>query len=332
MSERVGVIGTGMWTRRLALSLSRHSELKCSPVSEVKAKDLFSLLSLIGTQAVIRVGFRPGQLRPRAFVIDVLSLLYLVLGGKLFFYWTGSDVPRTALLLKSSGAIAGYWSIPVTRYLLQHSKHCVAAPWLVKELKEFGCSAISLPFPTPTEEFEEAGAPRPEWPSEFTVLSYIPDHNYSNYCGDELAKLARRMPNIHFRVMGGEGAWCSDCPPNLTFLGWANAQEQYLKCVVVLRAVRHDAMGGTVREALLCGRYVLYTYPHPSAVLLPDPDCSSDLVTDMEEKLGDLKDMFERGQLPFNEKGRQWVMANLTERVLAQRAATFINEDLHEAD
>ncbi|MEP1213736.1 MAG: hypothetical protein ABJM11_06385 [Marinobacter sp.] len=301
-------------------------------MSEVKVKDLFSLLRLFGTQAVIRVGFRPGQFRPRAFVIDILCLLYVALGGKLFFYWTGSDVPRTALLLKSPGAIAGYWSIPVTRYLLQHSKHCVAAPWLIKELAEFGCRAKSLPFPTPTDEFEEAGASHPEWPSEFTVLSYVPDHNYSNYCGDELAQLARRMPNVQFRIMGGEGAWCDDCPPNLTFLGWAHAQDQYLKCVVVLRAVRHDAMGGTVREALLCGRYVLYTYPHPSAILLPEPDRSPNLIRDMEENLTHLREKFVCGRLPFNVEGRHWVMANLTEGVLAQRAASFFSEELHEAD
>ncbi len=318
MVNRVAVIGTHMWTARLAGSLERHAQVQCSPVSEIKLQDAFRLVSVFRANTAIRVGFRPGQIRPRALVLDLICLLYILVGKKLVFYWTGSDVPRTVELLSAGGLMARLWSKPVIRLLLRKSDHCVAAPWLVNELGEIGCAAENFPFPTPTERFEDSlSLVTSSWPPQFTVLSYVPDHNYKNYCGDEIASLAERMPHVRFRIMGGEGHWCSNPPDNLEFLGWSDALDEYLQSVVVLRAVRHDALGGTVREALLCGRYVLYTYPHEYAELIPHPDASSNFVEIVEAQLIGLLGRYEDGQLPVNQSGSEWVRANLSERALS---------------
>ncbi|MBZ2168420.1 hypothetical protein [Marinobacter sp. F4216] len=324
MDNRVGVIGASLWTPRLAASLEKHGRLRCSPVSEVMPKDLYRLLTIFGTRTTIRVGFRPGQIRVRGLIIDLVCLLYLLVGGRLVFYWTGSDVQRTAHMLAKPSLLARLWSIPVARKLVGSSRNCVAAPWLVSELNEMGYSATCIPFPTPTETFEEAGADVSEWPAQFTVLSYVPDHNFENYCGPEIVQLARRMPQVDFRVMGGQGEWCSECPGNLKFLGWTDSLEQYLKSVVVLRAVRHDALGGTVREALLCGRHVLYTYPHECTELLPDPSYSADFLGNIEDRLKLFLEKFQCGSLNINHVARGWVSENLSEKVLAKRLVDYL--------
>ena len=272
-------------------------------------------------KTTFRVGFRPGQLRPRAILLDIMCLFYLFLGKQLVFYWTGSDVPRTARLLGERGGVSQIWSVPVTKFLLRRSQHCVAAPWLADELRDMGYLAESFPFPTPTERFEGARDEKVCWPDMFTVLTYVPDHNHTNYCGEEILDLAKRMPDVAFRVMGGEGRWCSKPPENLTFLGWTDSLKEYQRCIVVLRAVRHDALGGTVREALLCRRYVLYTYPHDYTELLPHPDQCDDFVAEVEKRLEGLRLMFSTGELSPNHAGQYWVIQNLSEKVLAQRLA-----------
>lgn len=323
MAKRVAVVGTYMWTRRLSALLEKHAGVVCSPVSEVRLRDVVGLVGMFRVNTAIRVGFRPGQLRPRALILDLVCLLYVVLGKNLVFYWTGSDVPRTAGLLSATGWFSRLWSVPITRLLLRKSHHCAAAPWLVNELETLGCSAESFPFPTPTERFEsKLDEGHGSWPPEFTVLSYVPDHNYQNYCGDEILALAKRMPHLQFRIMGGEGKWCLNPPDNLLFLGWTDAFAEYHRCVVLLRAVRHDALGGTVREALLCERYVLYTYPHEFVELLPSPDESIDFVGAMENKLDGLFGRFRDGQLSANQEGSEWVKRNLSEQVLARRLAS----------
>tara|TARA_R100000049_G_C1957034_1_gene115382 strand:- start:12125 stop:13120 length:996 start_codon:yes stop_codon:yes gene_type:complete len=331
MVKRVAIVGTYMWTPRIAESLKKYTGVVCTPVSEVKPRDALRLLGVLGADVTMRIGFRPGQVRPRGIVLDLVCLFYILAGGKLVFYWTGSDVPRTIQSLADRSLVSRLWSLPVTRLLLRKSEHCVAAPWLVNELESMGCTAENFPVPTPTEGFESASElSLGSWPDQFTVLSYVPDHNYQNYCGDEIVELATRMPHVRFRVMGGDGDWCKKKPDNLEFLGWTDALEEYRRCVVLLRAVRHDALGGTVREALLCGRYVLYTYPHECAELLPDPDVYTSFVAVTEERLMELLELYQAGQLRVNKQGYEWVRANLSEKVLAINLANRWFETRHE--
>lgn len=322
MADKVAIVGSYMWTTRLSASLSKNAGVHCSTVSEVRPGDAHRLLGIFLSRLTLRVGFRPGQFRPRALLLDLICLLYVVLGGRLVFYWTGSDVQRTVRLVSSDRFALRLWSLPVARVLLRKSLHCVAAPWLVDELATIGVQSECFPFPTPTESFENLTAlERGRWPEKFTVLSYVPDHNYQNYCGDEVVALARSMPQVDFRIMGGEGQWCLSPPENLKFLGWTDAMKEYLRCVVVLRAVRHDALGGTVREALLCGRYVLYTYPHALTESLPHPDTCNNFEEKTGQIISELFHKFEKGELPVNLEGFEWVRHNLSETVLAEKLA-----------
>ncbi len=324
MVRRIGLVGATVWTRRLGATLSKNTGVVCSPVSEISWKDVWRLLTILNSDVVVRVGFRPGQIRIRCFIIDVVCLVCLLFGKPVVFYWTGSDVPRTANMLRSQRGLLRLWSTKVTNLLLRKSRHCTAAPWLVDELHAVGCVAEYLAFPAPTDSFEILGRKRPGWPKSFTVLTYIPDHNVHNYCGSEIVELARTLPDMEFRVMGGVGEWCTSCPENVTFLGWADPLQEYINSVVLLRAVRHDALGGTVREALLCGRYALYTYPHHAATLLPSPDEASAFKEATVTKLCALRQHYLRGTLSFNDYGRKWAFENLGEKQLSEKITRFL--------
>ncbi|MDC0664172.1 hypothetical protein N6L25_16555 [Marinobacter sp. SS21] len=229
-----------------------------------------------------------------------------------------------ALHLKGSG-VTGTWGRYVSRWLLSRSRHCVAAPWLADELKPLAVEAVCLPFPSPTVEFEQLALSRDPRPDRFRILTYIPDHNPANYCGEEIVHAARLLPDVDFLVMGGSGSWCKHQPENLEFLGWTNAAEQYCRTSVVVRAVRHDALGGTVREALLCGCYVIYTFPHPNTTLL---ELTGQVAADgrrLADAVATFNNCFTANDLPLNLDARQWVLENLGEAQLARNLVGFLN-------
>lgn len=319
MAKNFGVIGATIWSERLALAIVEHTSLRCDLVAEINWKGFFLLWRVFLLKAVIRVGFRPGQMRLRGIVIDIVSILFLLAKGQLIFFWTGSDVQRSANLMKDRRFITRYWSLPLMRFLMRKSTHWAAAPWLVEELKELGCVAKFLAFPTPTGRFENFDCSQRKKSNELIVLSYIPDHNFENYCGRELIEVAHRLPKINFRVMGGEGSWCEEVPPNVQFLGWTDSLDEYGNAPIVIRAVRHDALGGTVREALLCGCYVIYTYPHAHTEYIARHTIKDKLVDDVIFSLKEMQEKLDKREGRPNFEGRSWVMQNLTDKVLSKQ-------------
>lgn len=324
MGNRVGVIGAALWTERLAAMLERHASYRCSPVSSVSKRDALQLPKVFMCRRLIRVGFRPGVFRPRGIVIDLVCILFVLCGRELVFYWTGSDVKRTIELLAAPNALRSLWSKCICNFLLARSRHCTAAPWLVRELEQVNVLSVSMPFPSPTLKFESLGERIYSRPELFAVLSYVPDHSPDNYNGRALVDVARSLPNIPFRIMGGEGSWCKDAPTNVTFLGWTDPVEAYLGSVVVVRAVKHDAMGGTVREALLCGRHVLYSYHHEHTIKLDSAESHESLVCELQAQLMEMAERFASDELLPQTQGRQWVMGNLGEQELSRSLGKWL--------
>lgn len=140
--------------------------------------------------------------------------------------------------------------------------HATLTPWLVAELKALDVAAVCLPFDgldLPGVEEKDLSLP-----SRFSVLSYIPDERWSFYGGAQLVDAARRLPQVEFTVVAGQGGWLRDTPANVRFLGWRNDMvEVYKTASVVLRLAEHDALGCTVLEGLSMARHVLYNYPVP---------------------------------------------------------------------
>lgn len=168
--------------------------------------------------------------------------------------------------------------------------------------------------------------PLPPLPAEFRVLCYIPDRRYTFYGGDMLYAAAKELPTVEFLVVGGTGGWVDHPLSNLRFLGWCKDMLTiYASASVVVRIVRHDAIGGTVREGLALGRHVVYNFevPHTRYIEYGDTDALIRVLAEYEQ-------LHRRGELGLNMAGaefakREWNEARLV-RLLETELLAMMTE------
>lgn len=172
--------------------------------------------------------------------------------ARYIYYWIGSDV-----YFQKEDVFNGN----VTRHFHRslNKKHLSGASWFVDELHEIGIKSIITTFPLELPVIRSY-----KTSNAYRVLTYIPDDRYKFYSGDLIRELAVKFSSVKFDVIGGRGTWLKDKPKNMKFYGWVKDISQFLvNRPVLLRLVRHDAVGGTVREALCAGCHVVYTYRLP---------------------------------------------------------------------
>ncbi len=309
--KKICFLGTGLWSARLAELVNRHGSgaVKAIPVRLRICSFLRRFPSLLRADVLVRVGFRPGVGSLRGIVFDFLWLLIVLLnsGAQRVYYWIGTDVLRTL----EDQTKRPWW---IRQYFFECAKnqnqHFAAAPWLARELSDAGISAKSVLFPSPLN----CPVTPPDFPPDFSVLSYIPDKRYNFYGGKTLLQVARNLPEITFHVVAGEGAWAEDPPANLQFHGWlSDMTSMYMRTSVVVRLVPHDALGGTVREGLAFGRYVIYSFRLPHVMQVPCDDVAA-----LQKELMGLFDLHRAGELPPNVAGMEFAKKNFDERKLTQ--------------
>jgi hypothetical protein len=135
--------------------------------------------------------------------------------------------------------------------------HLAGSTPLAEELASIGIEASVAAFPwrtvTPPAEL-------PAMPETFTALTYVPDARFEYYGGPVIVEVARMMPEVRFRVMGGTGVPVQAAPENIEWLGWVDDPTSlYAESTCVIRLTEHDSIGGTAVEGLLFGRPVVYT-------------------------------------------------------------------------
>lgn len=255
----VALVGVRHWCDHLA-SLANRVDPDRSYVT-IGISDL--LLARWRFTRVVRVGFRPVALTPRGVAFDLTWALLTTRRARRT-YWIGTDVWNTVTERKP-----GRFFRWVRRRLMGRS--AAGAPWFVGELRECGVEATYVRFPLDT-------GPRvdpPSWPSAFSVAAYVPANKPEFYGTRTIVQLAELLPEVTFDVYGG-GAVAA--PPNLIRHGWTEDFRSALESSVVhLRPTTHDAIAGTVREALAAGRYVLFSHELPGVSKL-DPDSLDDAV------------------------------------------------------
>ncbi|MEM4217460.1 MAG: hypothetical protein QXZ09_05515 [Candidatus Methanomethylicaceae archaeon] len=251
----------------------------------------------------VRVGFRPGSPSAKGLLFDTfwwfLQKHHQILT---VYYWIGTDV------LKASEDIKRSRLTPFFRASL-NSVHLAGAPWLAQELRAIGVPALCVLFPgkLPTTSV-------PPLPNIFTVGSYIPDSRFEFYGGPSVYEAARRLPFVRFLIWGGLGSWVSRPLPNLRFLGWVTDTAQvYAQASVILRLVKHDALGGSVREGLAMARHVIYTYHVPHTLYVPFHDREA-LIALLEE----LYQRHQSRQLGLNLEGRAYALEAWNPRKLTE--------------
>jgi hypothetical protein len=306
------LIGQPFWVQRLSKLLTAHAADLLAARAFAGARDVAAR-----TDLAVRVGYRPGASSRRGIAFDAVWHAMITLSGisQRAYYWVGTDVLN---------AHEEYTLGTHTRWFAREATgatHWAGAPWLAEELNELGVPATSVLFPAwlpicPTVT---------SLPVRFSVLTYIPDARPEFYGAPEIFAAARAMPEARFTIFGGSGDWAKGSqPPNVTFVGWLeDVTQAYLDSSVVVRLVPHDAVGGSVREALSLGRHVLYSYlvPHTRYV----PHRRADALISELRMLSALND---RGDLAPNRKGMAYASGAYDPRTLTRALAAHMRQAL----
>lgn len=305
------MIGQSYWSRYLADIL--QDSFTVSAVTFDKNFSLKSLLSALVADVILRVGFRPGARTWRGVIFDFIwvAITFVNRNGRCIYYWLGTDVLNTTIDNQHNR---------LNRYFLDRvrsGEHICCAPWLADELTRLSIQANNLYMPLKLYE----NGPLAPLPDRFTVLTYIPDSKFAFYGGQEIVEAARKMPEVNFVVVGGNGIWLTDRPENLKFLGWqSDMPSLYRNATVILRLVEHDAFGGNVLEALLHGRHVVYSRRTPHSLYVPFGDCAALMNT-----LTNLKKLHDDSELELNVSGRDFILAEFDTKKLCNNLKGYLN-------
>lgn len=270
---------------------------------------------------IVRVGYPVGapSIRGRAF--DLLwKILHTINPSALYLhYWIGTDVQSVTRY-----RAAGRLRLGIFEEALGEM-HATLTPWLVDELQKLSIDAVYLPFDgldLPSVEERELVLP-----SQFTVLTYIPDQRWAFYGGAQLIDVANRLPQVRFVVTAGRGGWLRSRPANVTFLGWRDDMvELYKNSTVVLRLAEHDALGCTVAEGLAMARHVIYDYPVPFTTTVGFAD-----VDGVVEAIKQLQMSHDAGLLTPNMDGRRWAVSAFDQAQLIGALCETLTERMSES-
>jgi hypothetical protein len=202
------------------------------------------LREVLNTDAVVHIEYAdPDPYSARQLAIAI------VLGRPVLRWWVGTDVllclrdratqAKAALIER-----AGVHSIAVARHL-------------VEELASVGLSARWIPSALDTAALKPSIVPQ----IPRSILVYLPAQRLQFYRADMVRELALLNADLTFLIAGDESHSLRDLP-NVISLGWVeNMDSIYRNTGCVLRLTEHDGLPRIVIEALLRGRYVIYSWP-----------------------------------------------------------------------
>jgi hypothetical protein len=187
-------------------------------------------------------------------------------------------------------------------------------PWLVDELRLLGIEARYVPVTA----VRTPEAPLP-LPSEFSVISYLPEPRRAFYGEKSVYAIARALPEVAFNIVG-RGAANFGAPANVKFLGHVNNMPERLdQSTVLLRLPEHDGKSMLVLEALARGRHVVWNYDFPGV-------CTARDVPSAITALRTLKTAHEQGVLDCNLSGLKYVSERFRRDDLARNFVGVLDE------
>lgn len=226
-------------------------------------------------------------------------ILSKIFGKKVICHWIGSDVLSLhSLFYRFQAAVMNLFI----------DSHLAGSENLADELKHSNIQAEVMPI-VPGLVLQKL---KP-LPRKLTVLAYLPESSYALYNADNVIKLAEQMPDTNFMIVGTDG---TELPklPNITYLGWVKMTEIYPKATVLLRIPKHDGMSLMVLEALLAGRYVIYSNDFPF--------CHK--FTDMNDAKSYVEQIKKTKHLNLN--GSNFVKSNFSSETIIQNMICLYNK------
>jgi hypothetical protein len=303
----IAIVGQSGWGGRIAGMLSKHAADLVMPTVFADSSVLRLLVGHNRADVLLRIGYRPGAPTARGRAFDALwSMIRLRHpGAAVVYYWLGTDVLNAAVDGSERRLRSAFRASA-------SDLHLVAAPWHIDELSALGISSTFAAVP-----YAVASDPVLPMPARFAALTYLPRGRFDFYGGPQVFELARRFPQVAFRVLGG-GSRPPEAPGNVEYLGWVSETGPcYQASAVVLRVVPHDGIGGTVLEGLAHARHVIYTYPFPHV-----RQAAFDDVDQMARLLSELTTEHGEGRLEPNLDGREYVLQEHDEHRLSRALAS----------
>ncbi|MFK8016100.1 MAG: hypothetical protein AB8G17_11755 [Gammaproteobacteria bacterium] len=272
-AESVLFLGSSYWAAHLCTMLNEYSTQRAFTF-----KDWWRWLRL-PRRRVCLVGVGPADSWKRqVFYQFARWSKRLRLAASPTIFWIGSDVLR---LTSGLTEMEGF-------------RHVAGAQWLADEVRAHGYPCGSALFPVALDTFDVQPFPEID---RLQVLCYIPDKASDVHGGEEILEVATECPDIDFRVVGGSGTWCAEAPANVVFAGWVDDMRAAMRAAhVVLRRTPHDAFSAIVREGMLSGRHVVFTYDVEGVWHVPAGSAGElkGVLTLLSARLGE-------GSLTFNE-------------------------------
>lgn len=251
MDERPNVLflGSPYWCQHLSRLLNEHQLLHA-----YTWKRTFGWL-VSRHKSICLVGLGPPDTHKRflyhlaAFVLQQLRIV-----DRRIIYWIGSDVSR---LRKKSRFVAGAVNI-------------AGSAWLAEEVCGHGFACKERLFPVELPVRDKLPFPKK---TRLQVLCYMPDAYHELHGSSEIRATAEALTDADFTIIGGTGSWWPGFPGNVRFLGWTNDVVECLaEAHVLLRRTSHDSLSAFVREGLVAGRQVVFTYDFPGTIYVASGD------------------------------------------------------------
>lgn len=195
----------------------------------------------------------------------LLSYIYCYRRGiPVVIHWIGTDVWRliNPSILNAKMKIKRKILLSLFK-TMKGTMHIAGAPWLKDELSFVKIYAQFAPVVCPLLDI---ATPVYRMPDSVTVMSYIPLGREDFYGEEKVIETAVNNPDINFIVIANSPARKPDLH-NVKYFGWLShneMEELYKLTKCYMRITRHDGLSSGI-EALLRGRYWIFTYDHPFA-------------------------------------------------------------------
>jgi glycosyltransferase involved in cell wall biosynthesis len=170
----------------------------------------------------------------------------------------GVDIANDAAL--GYGIWLSWWRAKLIRFALRHANRVIAGDvWMKARASELaaydGGNIEIIPPGFDSEVWKPSGEKQP---MVLTVAALNSAKRVSVKGIDQLMAAARILPNIRFVVIGVEESvkQILDAPDNVQLLGLMERKEllsHYRSAKVYCQPSRHEAVGYSLREAMLCG-------------------------------------------------------------------------------
>jgi len=206
-------------------------------------------------KSICLVGLGPPD-TPKRFLYHLFAfvLQQLRIAGRRVIYWIGSDVSR---LRANSRFVAGAVNV-------------AGSSWLAEEVCGHGYACKERLFPVELPVRDKLPFPKK---TRLQVLCYVPDAAHELHGSSEIRATAEALTDVDFTIIGGTGAWWPGFPGNVRFPGWTNnIVESLAEAHVLLRRTSHDSLSAFVREGLVTGRQVVFTYDFPGTIYVASGD------------------------------------------------------------